>query len=361
VLLKSRELGCNYLVNNQKPEGNFNYEYDFVAQTQSKEDNEVRQAGALWGVALCHQFAPTDKTRAALDKGLEFFFRSEWSGPDGAVGFSYLGRNDVETGAVALVALALIEYLRSDATLTPARREELDRHLLGYLNFIKAVQTPAGDFSFAAKRGLAERIGEPTPYYDGESQLALAKAAKYLHKTEYLPILIKAAARTAPKYTIEAWRKKADSEMTKGFYQWGSMAFWEYQDAGWEKAKAYADTVMALAWWQIYTHQILNKPANTGYAYEGLINAWRLAVAQHDERAAGELGRAIDKGLCKLTSWQVEGPLLEQNSFLVEHRTTDPLAIGGIMNQRDKPPLRIDVGQHQMHSVMLALEFVYPE
>ena len=69
--------------------------------------------------------------------------------------------------------------------------------------------------------------------------------------------------------------------------------------------------------------------------------------------------RAIDTGLYKLTSWQVGGPLQHRNKYLLAHRTRDPLAVGGIMNHCRQAPLRIDVTQHQMHAVILALKYVY--
>jgi len=49
ILKSSLDLGSNFLINNQKPEGNFNYEYDFVTKKFDMGDNQVRQAGALWG------------------------------------------------------------------------------------------------------------------------------------------------------------------------------------------------------------------------------------------------------------------------------------------------------------------------
>ena len=38
-----------------------------------------------------------------------------------------------------------------------------------------------------------------------------------------------------------------------------------------------------------------------------------------------------------------------------------PLAVGGVMNHKRQPPLRIDVTQHQMHAVIQALNHVYGE
>ena len=52
ILDRSLRAGTSYLLHNQKKEGNFYYQYDFLKKKYSKGDSEVRQAGALWGLAL---------------------------------------------------------------------------------------------------------------------------------------------------------------------------------------------------------------------------------------------------------------------------------------------------------------------
>ena len=189
----------------------------------------------------------------------------------------------------------------------------------------------------------------------------MCKAAKYLNRTDLIPVIEKAAAAMAPKYTVRAWEDEPDSNLTKGFYQWSSMSFWEYQDAGWYDAQAYADTTLALAWWMIFTHDTLRRTRNTGYAYEGLIHAYRIARDRGYRDAVNRLRYTIDRGMYKLTAMQVGGPLARKNKFLRRNPTKDPLAVGGVMNGMSAPGLRIDVTQHQMHAVILALQHVYPE
>jgi UDP-N-acetylmuramoyl-tripeptide--D-alanyl-D-alanine ligase len=200
-----------------------------------------------------------------------------------------------------------------------------------------------------------------SPYFDGEAMLCLVKAAKYLGYTEMIPLIEDSAMVLAKHYTIDQWRKDPDSKQTKGFFQWSCMAFWEYQDAGWKNAETLGDYVLSLAWWMIHTHHTLQRTRNTAYAYEGIVHAYQLAKIRNQVTALNELAYTIDKGLFKLTSWQVGGPLQSQNSFLTANPTNDPLAIGGIMNHRKEAPLRIDVTQHQMHSIILALKYVYTE
>jgi hypothetical protein len=71
--------------------------------------------------------------------------------------------------------------------------------------------------------------------------------------------------------------------------------------------------------------------------------------------------RTIDIGLHKLTTWQVGGPLADENDFLVEHPTDEAIAIGGVMNALHESTLRIDTTQHQMHAVMMAMDTLYSD
>jgi UDP-N-acetylmuramoyl-tripeptide--D-alanyl-D-alanine ligase len=163
----------------------------------------------------------------------------------------------------------------------------------------------------------------------------------------------------AKEYTVDKWRYDPDSSLTKGFFQWACMSFWEYRDAGWKNGTVFGDCLLALSWWMIHVHQTLERTRNTGYAYEGIIHAYRLAKMRRLKPAMNDLAYTIDTGLYKLTSWQVGGPLQHRNKYLLAHSTRDPLAVGGIMNHRRQALLRIDVTQHQMHAVILALNYVY--
>ena len=43
----------------------------------------MRQAAALWGIALCHQYRPSREQDAAMKRGFEFWFDSTIEGPMG--------------------------------------------------------------------------------------------------------------------------------------------------------------------------------------------------------------------------------------------------------------------------------------
>jgi len=366
ILQQSLGLGRQFLINNQKPAGNFNYEYDFVTRALAQGDSQVRQAGALWGIALLFQHQQDAVTRAALERGLKFFFGHTVPGcGKGGLMIAYPGQIECQTGTVALVALSIIEYLRTEkagrTTLSTTDRQELTARLDGYLAHLQAVQFENRHFAETCFLGNRKPAARSNPYFDGEAILCLTKAAKYLDHRDLIPLIEKTAMVLAKDYTVDEWLRDPDSKQTKGFFQWSCMAFWEYQDAGWKQAETFADYVLAMSWWMIHTHQTLRRTRNTAYACEGIVHGLRVARARGNRAAIHDLEHTLDRMLSKLTSWQVGGPLQRANAFLSERATRDRLAIGGVLNHASEAPLRIDVTQHQMHAVVLVLDHVYTD
>jgi UDP-N-acetylmuramoyl-tripeptide--D-alanyl-D-alanine ligase len=364
TLEKSLELGQRYLLNNQKAAGNFNYSYDCVTRKLANEDNAARQAGALWGLALVYRHHPEERTRQALDRGIDFFLsQGKATGVGQARIIAYPGEIECNSTTVALTALALIDYLRvgkeGQVTFTKERQENLEAALEALLRHLEFMRLP--NKHFADSWSLKKKIKGLTwnPYCDGEVLLCYISAAKYLGVSWLMPLIEDSILDMAKSYTADQWRANPDSDLTKGFFQWSCLALWEYRDTGWKQAGVADDYLVALSWWMLHVHQVLARTRNTGYAFEGLIPGYAAATERGNVAARNDLGWAIDQGLAKLTSWQVGGPMREQNPFLKALPMQDALALGGVLNARDEGELRIDVTQHQVHAVLLALQYIY--
>ena len=355
ILDRSLAAGRYYLLNNQKPAGNFNYQYQVMGRRLIRGDSEVRQAGALCGLALIHQDAPTPETSQAIVKGLSFFRRHSAVTEDGRRYVVYPDSPSGGTGTVALVALTLIDFLRAKDKIEG--RDELEAELDQYLDFLLSLRRADGHFHSAYGHTEGEPMGEPSPYFDGETLLALVKAAKYLDRAALRPDILESAAAMYERWVDYALIEDPDSPLTKGFYQWGSMSYYELFTTKWPGTEMWADRVIELAYWMIDVHRTLERRRNTAYAYEGIISAWELARLTGNHEAQKKLGEVIAIGLTKLTSWQIGGPL--ENPFFGNRAVNDRFAAGGVMNAADDPILRIDVTQHQMHAVLLARRFVY--
>ncbi len=353
ILTESFELGKQYLVHNQKPEGNFNYEYDFLTGELNQGDSPVRQAGALWGLSLVHRDSPSMQTYEALMRGFEFFKAISKEKDSSKLYVVYPGGYDGRTGTMALVCLAYIEFLRSTyvGQEMPEYRDLFEK----YMHYLLSLRKEDGSFYGSYYRSTGEGYGEPSQYFDGESLLAMVKAAKYTDGDTLMSFILESAENMYNRYVTDARKINRDSPVTKGFYQWGSMSFLEIYTAGWDKV--YAKRTIELAYWMIDVHKTLWRRKNTAYAHEGMISAWQAAKLTSNTKAMKKIGRVIDRGLYKLTGWQVQSPV--ENSFLRRNKTDDLLAIGGVMNCKNCPVLRIDVTQHQMHAVILALQYIY--
>lgn len=215
----------------------------------------------------------------------------------------------------------------------------------------------AGLWHQSYSRASGHPYGQPSPYFDGECLLALVKAAKYMGREDFQPIII-ASADAGYHHNIQgALQEDPDSSITKGYYQWSSMVFFEIATSDWSGTEKYGYYVIELANWMIDVHKTLKRMRNTAYAYEGIIHAYQLAVQRNDTEHIKKFAHVIEAGLTKLTSWQVGSPLM--NDFIRSQPTDDPFAIGGVQNHGRESRLRIDVAQHQMHAVILARRYVY--
>lgn len=364
VVDESIRLCRAYLLHNQKPAGNFNYSYDFVAGKLNNLDQQVRQAGALWVLALLARHQPDLEVLSALDKALDFFLTyTRPSETEGAVAIAYPGDSICQSGTVALAALAVIERLDSapggTPPIEPKRQQQLETALAGYLRHLEFMRLENHHFSSAWSWSKNSRSSSWDPYSDGESLLCLVKAAKNRKILRLVPQVESSVAHLVRHYTAGQWRRNSNSALTEGFFQWGCMALWEYRDTGWVEAQMADDYLLTMGWWLTREHRVLDLPGNTASSFEGLILCWLAAKQTRNVKATAELGWTIDQGLTKLIGWQIAGPLNPQNAFLKAHPTTDPLAVGGVLTMPNDPILQIDITLHQLHALLLARQYLF--
>ncbi|MCO6455719.1 MAG: hypothetical protein J5I93_10530 [Pirellulaceae bacterium] len=356
LLDQSLALGREYMLAQQTAQGNFRYLMDALTGEPIGQDNQVRQAGALWGLALIHQHQPSPQTERAVLQGLNFYRQCSVAARDRGAFIEYPGNFEGETGSVALVSLAAIEYLRSagDTEASATVRRQLE----AYLQFLLSLRRHDGRFYSQYRWSSGEGIGLPSSYFDGETLLALTKAARWLDRDDLRPLILESAEAMYQAYVVDAQREDPDSDLTKGFYQWGTMAFREIHEAGWAEDDRYARRAIELGHWMIDVHRTLERRRNTAYAHEGLVTAWVLARHVGDEAAQRKFAAAVDQGLYQLTTWQVGSPVA--SAWLRERPQVERYARGGVMSAASDPLLRIDTVQHQMHAVILARQHLFP-
>ena len=336
ILMQSLEAARAYYLNQQKTDGNFKYLLDISDGKTSDDDNQVRQAGAIWGLSCLNRDFFNEPTRRALLLGFDFFIQNIKTLPTGETVIVYPGEKNLNSGTVALFCLALTDFLAGqDKYLDQNTKDKYRRILFTHLNFLRTMELDDGSWSRAYELSSGIRKPISSSYYDGESLLAYCKAARLYNRKDLIRRINFALPRLIHRYTVQTWRPDGDQDLTKGFYQWGCMAFAEYVEAGWEPhAKLAADAAMALAWWQIDENQLEAKKANVAYAVEGLAATWRIAKMTKRQEEEKRLKSVIDNIMGKLILCQYKGPFMQYNP---------------------------DNVQHQVHATLLMLEHLYPE
>lgn len=344
-----------HLVGMQTEDGNFRYEFDWQKQTYTDDDNAVRQAGTLWGLANLYRLRPDPELLENCRRGLEFY--EEYSATTTAGGryATYPGQEHGYTGSTALVALALIELLRSPWNEDAVLRQRWRRRLDEYLDFLVSIQLPDGRWPSRYDADTGRPHGEPSPYFDGEILLALARAGRHLGCEALREPVARGAAGGYRRHVLVPLRRDPEARVTSGYYQWGTMAMYELVQAGWSEGEKYADIIAYLGDWMCGARRLGQRPGNPAASLEGLIHAYDLA------NAAGNRGRSrlyrgtINTALERMLSLQVghsrAGPSV-QNAPL-----TAP-ALGGCQHWPDRATLRIDFAQHQLHAALLASEML---
>ena len=308
ALVASIEAARAYLLNHQQATGNFDYEYQVAGNRVRDTHDQVREAGALWALACLYRARPTEVTRRAVIRGLDFFFRVSGPLDCGQIAPIYPGDTEVKVGSVALVCLAIADFCRGEREHRPSAAIGLYQSwLTQYLAFLAYMELDNASWGQAYLVSEAKRQPLSNPYADGECLLAYSRAARYMDRKELVSSIEKRAPALARKYTVTAWQTELDSGETKGFFQWGCLAYAEYVGAGWREPELIADAALSLAWWQIHAHRVQLRRGNTAYAAEGLLAARDVADRTGNAAAAKRLGDVALSILSRLIPSQIAG------------------------------------------------------
>jgi hypothetical protein len=339
-----------YLVASQKKEGNFVYEVDWTTGQEKAGDNAVRQAGAVWGLALWHREGATEAL-GPLDRALAWWRGNRRSDDQGQSWLAYQTESSGQMGTVALIGLALTDRLSAPQGLDEDRKADWTSWLDEMLTFARKARLPAGGFAdrYQAQSGQIARSSNP--YVDGELLLLLAKAGRQLGRQDCLTDALAWAPVDYERNVTAPRKEDPDPDTTKGYYQWGSMSWHQLLQAGHDQER-FGDWLVELAHWMVDVHRTLDRKRNTAYAYEGILSAMAWARESGDTAAADKFACTAHAGLRKLFSWQIGHPLA-----LPQLANAPETYLGGVQNEQGDPVLRIDVAQHQLHASILARRF----
>ncbi len=361
-IIEAIELARTYILNHQKPEGNFVYSVNLRTGIIKKTDNQVRQAGALWSVSLINRYRFNEQTSQALFKGLDFFDKNIKELPTGQKCITYPDSQCIQTGTIAIYCLTLMDLLEGKNhnltdNLRTKYRELLDMHI----DYLKKQELENGSWSKEYDIGTGIQDPEESPFFDGECLYAYCRAARSFNRQDLLPRIQSAIPKLVSRYCIDSQNPQKPKNLTQGFYQWACLAFAEYTQAGWpEPREIVRDAALTPSWWQIYINNLPKRNGNTGYALEGIVSAYRIADAHHLQMEKEILKETAMNVLKRLMPLQYKGPFMSLNPRLSSLTSAPPLSEGGITSGLDSFEVRIDTVQHQAHAMLLVQKYLFP-
>src|SRR5688500_7662216 len=184
MLDHSIDLARQYLLTAQRPDGSMIYELHAEKGVDLGTRNAVREMGGLWALAMVHRHRPTPQTAAAIAKALKHHDKHARRTKAGGRYLAEPGAPEWTTNAVALHALALLDFLGDAGSgagdkIDPALREKCKKDLVDEIWFLLSLRLPGGRFSSTYRTSDGKGVGTPSPYADGEALLAIVRAAKH--------------------------------------------------------------------------------------------------------------------------------------------------------------------------------------
>jgi hypothetical protein len=360
ALDQSLELGRQYLLNIQRPDGSFIYELDATRGVDLNTRHAVREMSALWMLARFHRQRPSPETSVAILRGLKL--QNVYAKRAPAGGGRYLsepGAAEWTTNVVALYALTLLDYLATDQKLDPAVRAGYERNLADTAKFLMSLRLPTGRFSPLYRVADGSGTGSPAPYADGEALYALVRYAKECNDSAVREAVLESAAVMYGEYVKSALRADPHSDAATAFYQWGTMAFHELHTSGWPDTKPYAARAIAMARWMTDVNKVATQPGNMGPALEGLAVAWELARLTGDTKDQQIIANALNQGLAKLLTWQIGNPNATSSGAVPATFLRSSKSRGGVVTFENDPRIRTDMVMHALNAELLARQFMF--
>ncbi len=401
---KALALSADWLVDNQKADGQFMYSYFPEKDRDPNQRNIVRHGLAAYGLAMAYECDHRETTRAAAVKALEYMFEStRWGegppAPDGSTGpadewqgkriprnMAYVRYTDADKngpiGKMGTVAAAVftLTHLAGAGDMPPEWR----RTLLGYGEFLLFMQKEDGSFHHYYCTSNHSYYGTETTIYPGEILLDLSRIYGATGDEKYAE-----AFERGTRFYDRWWKNVSGQRLPDGTYTdpvrvdlvqfvpWISMAMADMVPrvvaAQPARARDYARFGIDASVWIADEYQFddarsffpdylggyykmaTELPAMHGCVYtEGTAAAYQLARLTGDPRRR-KLHRATVLG-CRFAIQQIVTPGVSDFWMPNPQR-----AHGGVRYSLNGNKLRIDYSYHSMSAIYQALKYMPAE
>lgn len=329
------KLAAEYFVKAQRPDGLFDYHYDFVRGRLLEGENMVRQAGATFALAEYYRATRDDDVRDALARAIEGLDRLSVPHGPGRVVARNRELHMAKTGATALALLAELLYSETtgDPAFADARRD--------WLRALLALRRRGGGFVVRPGRS------KESPYFSGEAWLALA------HYERLFPAdaEVRRGLAELDGYLIDRYGR----EPHVGFFHWGVMAAAvRYRVTGETRFKDFIRDQAAAFLERL--RPTVTPHSNACYSVEGLAAA-AITLGREGEEAEPilkPLSHRIDIEIEKSLGFQILPGQSELRFGEGRYLHAGDLAefVGAFVNGLYRPTTRIDFTQHCLSALL---------
>ena len=341
---------AEYLAYRQKPSGLFAYSYLPAEDRYSRDDNMVRQVGAVAAAAIHAKWSGKSASQGAADLAIRYHLKGKTDIP-GVKDASFIATADGQNklGVTALLAIALAEHPH------PEKYADVRSRLI---NGMRWLQRPSG--MFITSFPPAPRM-DAQNYFPGEALLAMAMHYRLHPSADILE---------AFDLAMDFYRQYFRNTRTPAFVPWQVQAYalmarfakrqdyvqYVFELTDWlaEKQLTPSNCAWPEMWGGIAAHQTGRAGVATAAYLEGFADALALARKTGDHERSHRYEKVV-RGAARFVMQLQVRP--EEAYFVRSPRD----AIGGVRTTPALNLLRIDHVQHALVALIKTRKVLYPD
>lgn len=332
--------GSMWLREAQEDTGHFKYEYLPFSDEYTKDDNIVRQAGALYALAEILRRDPTGSyvDEESIVKGITFFrehtITDTYNGSTFQCVTDHKNGTTCALGTTSLVLVALLDYLE----VRPEHTASYAHLAKSYAAYVMAMKKPNAGFQDQHRTRQSIQNSEESSYANGEAILALARYYAWQKDTDVKGVIDDAytyLSKSAYDVPLYLWIMSALDEM---YTLWPKDEYVTY-------AKNYTT-------WRLSTVRFFKESDQNYCAYtEGLASALGIlkgnASSAEESVLRDELGFWNTKSsFLQLLPGDEYRVLIDNNGLHFGNLSAPEQALGGFLTSEHELTQRIDYTQH---------------
>lgn len=329
------EIAHKHLLSRQNIDGFFSYEYDFIKDKWTKDNNIVRQAGAGFGLAeWLLTFGLDNETQRHLSKAISAYHKSSVEWKNGLLLTENNSLKKAKGGGTALAMLTAIYYRRV------TNDSQFDSVIEGWKRGLISLKRKDGVF-WSKPNSKKE-----SHYSNGEIWLALAEYISDFPEDRQTQSLLETL-------DLQIMNKYNEDKRIE-FFHWGVMAATKrYESTG---NQVFIDFSIGQAEAYLkYLRPKISKNSNSCYSVEGMLSLYAI-LADMDKYSdfTLQLKNRVINEMVKNQKLQIQPNQSQVYFDGKNYLFSEAMSYfeGAFLNGRLRPQVRIDATQHCLSALI---------